>query len=262
MTVTIAHAKNARIYYDHLKVGEFANSFELAFTQDAAETTAFEDAGKTFKPGKYGHTGSFAGFLDLADDGFDEREFADLVDGEHLILRCPQGTTLGYPAYETNEISTGTSRAADIGNVVLINWSGQGTDRAVRGAVLTSGEQAITTTGNTTGVNVGAATSTQTVVITCRVLAVSGAGSISLKPQGSSDDAVGDAYANITGWTLSEVDPGTNVNIGTADTATFTGIGVARFTRTGATEAWLRINVSAFSTFTSVTLLVTAGIKA
>ena len=259
---TVAHAKNARIYYDHLKVGEFANSFELAFTQDAAETTAFEDAGKTFKPGKYGHTGSFAGFLDLADNGFDELEFADLVDGEHLILRCPQGTTLGYPAYETSEISTGTSRAADIGNVVLINWSGQGTDRAVRGAVLTSGEQAITTTGNTTGVNVGAATSTQTVVITCRVLAVSGTGSISLKPQGSSDDAAGDPYANITGWTLSEVDPGTNVNIGTADTATFTGIGVARFTRTGATEAWLRINVSAFSTFTSVTLLVTAGIKA
>lgn len=259
---TVAHAKNARIYYDHLKVGEFANSFELAFTQDAAETTAFEDAGKTFKPGKYGHTGSFAGFLDLADDGFDEKEFADLVDGEHLILRCPQGTTLGYPAYETNEISTGTSRAADIGNVVLINWSGQGTDRAVRGAVLTSGEQSITATGNTTGVNVGAATSTQTVVITCRVLAVSGTGSISLKPQGSSDDAAGDAYANVTGWTLSEVDPGTNVNIGTADTATFTGVGLARFTRTGATEAWLRINVSAFSTFTSVTLLVTAGIKA
>lgn len=259
---TIAHAKNARIYYDHLKVSEFANSFELAFSADAAETTAFEDAGKTFVQGKYGHTGSFAGFLDLADDGFDESEFADLVDGEHLILRCPQGTTAGYPAYETNEISTGTSRAADIGNVVLINWSGQGTDRAVRGAVLTSGEQSITATGNTTGVNVGAATSTQTMVITCRVLAVSGTGSISLKPQGSSDDGAGDAYANVTGWTLSEVDPGTNVNIGTADTATFTGVGLARFTRTGATEAWLRINVSAFSTFTSVTLLVTAGIKA
>ena len=154
---TVAHAKNARIYYDHLKVSEFANSFELAFTQDAAETTAFEDAGKTFKPGKYGHTGSFAGWLDLADDGFDEKEFADLVDGEHLILRCPRGTTQGYAAYETLEISTGTSRAADIGNVVLINWSGQGTDRAIRATVLTSGEQAITAPGNTTGVEVGAA---------------------------------------------------------------------------------------------------------
>lgn len=262
MTVTVAHAKNARIYYDHLKVSEFANTFELAFSQDVAETTAFEDLGKTYAGGKYGHTGSFAGFLDLADDGFDEKEFADLVDGEHLILRCPQGTTLGYPAYETTELSTGTSRAADIGNVVLINWTGQGTDRAIRGAVLTSGEQAITATGNTTGVNVGAASSTQTMVVTVRVLAVSGTGSISLKPQGSSDDAVGDPYANITGWTLSEVDPGTNVNIGTADTATFTGVGLARFTRTGATEAWMRINVSAFSTFTSVTLLVTAGIKA
>lgn len=259
---TPAHAKNARIYYDHLKVGEFANSFELAFTQDAAETTAFEDAGKTFSPGKYGHTGSFAGFLDLADDGFDEKEFADLVDGEHLILRCPRGTTAGYPAYETLELNTGTSRAADIGNVVVINWSGQGTDRAIRGMVLTNGEQAITTTGNTTGVEVGAASSTQTMVITARVLAVSGTGSITIVPQGSSDNGAGDAYAAITGWTSSEVDPGTNVNISVADQLTFTGVGVGRLTRTGATEAWLRINVSAFSTFTSVTLLVTAGIKA
>lgn len=259
---TQAHAKNARIYYDHLKVGEFANAFNLDISTDAVETTAFADAAKTFKPGKYGATGAFAGFLDLADDGFDELVHADLVDGEHLICRCPQGTTLGYPAYETSELNTGLSRASDIGNVVLINWDGQVTDRIVRGFVLTSGEQAITATGNTTGVQVGAATSTQTMVITVRVLAVSGTGSISLKPQGSSDDAVGDAYANITGWTLSEVDPGTNVNIGTADTATFTGVGVARFTRTGATEAWLRINVSAYSTFTSVTLLVTAGIKA
>lgn len=259
---TVAHAKNARIYYDHIKVSDFANAFNLDITRDAVETTAFGDAAKTFVPGKYGATGAFSGYLDLADDGFDELDFADLVDGEHLILRCPQGTTLGYPAYETVEISTGTGRAADIGGVVTISWPGQIDDRIVRGAVLTSGEQAITTTGTTTGVNVGAATSTQTVDVVVRVLAVSGAGSITILPQGSSDNAAGDPYAAITGWTLSEVDPGTNVNIGVADQATFTGVGVAKFTRTGATEAWLRINVSAFATFTSVTLLVTAGIRA
>ena len=259
---TIAHAKNARVYYDWWKVGEFANATNLDITRDAAETTAFEDAGKTFVGGKYGAAGGFAGFLDLADDGFDEVQFADINDGEHLILRCLQGTTQGYPAYETNELSTGSSRAADIGNVAQLTWNGQASDRIVRGVVLTSGEQAVTTTGNTTGVEVGAASSTQTMVVTARVLAVSGAGSITLKVQGSSDNGAGDAYAQVTGWTLSEADPGTNVNIASADEITFTGKGVGRFTRTGATEAWLRINVSAFSGFTSVTLLVTAGVKA
>jgi hypothetical protein len=259
---TLAHGKNARVYYDFYKMSDFANAWDINFTQDAAETTAFEDAGKTYVPGKYGHSGSVSGFIDVSSGGFDTVEFADLVDGEHLLLRLPQGTTQGYAAYETNELNTGTSRAAEIGNVWLLNWSGQGTDRAMRGAVLSVGEQAITATGNTTGLNYGIQASTATVVVTLRVLSVSGMGSVTFLPQGSSDNGAGDAYAAITGWTLSEVDPGTNVNIGTADQATFTGIGLARFTRTGATEAWMRINVSAFSGFTSVTLLATVTTKA
>lgn len=256
---TIAHGKSARIYMDHYKLGDFANTFALDIARDVAEVTAFADDGKTYVGGKYGHTGSFAGFLDLADDGFDEKEHGNLTAGERWIARCPQGTTGGCVAYESVETNTGLSRASDIGNAVQITWNGQGTGRLSRAVVLTNGEQAITATGNTTGVNVGAAASTDTMVVTVRVLAVSGSGSVTFKVQESSDNGAGDAYAQVTGWTLSEKDPGTNVNIGTADQATFTGVGCAKFTRTGATEAWLRINVSAFSGFTSVTVLVTAG---
>lgn len=259
---TPKHGKNHRIYFDYWPVSQFANSDTLDIAADAAETTAFEDAGKTFLQGKYGATSSFAGFLDLADDGFDETwDVTSLADGQHWIGRLYDGTTRGGVCYETVELNTSAARASEIANVVTLNWSGQKTGQIGRGGVLTAGAESITGTGALTGVNYGGtygtvgASSTQ--VVTVRVVAVSGSGSITVQIEESSDDGGGDAYAQVTGWTSTEVDPGTNVNIGTADQVTFTGIGAAKLTRTGAIEAYQRVNVSAYSTFTSVTLLVT-----
>jgi hypothetical protein len=258
---TPKHGKVHRLYYDYIPVSAFANSDVLTITLDAAEYTAFEDAAKVFKAGKYSGTSNFAGFLDVADGGFGDVQHADLADGNHWIGRLWNGTGIGSLAYETVEVSTGNSIAADVANVVAMTWNGQGAARLGRGCQLTAGAASITATGAQTGVNYGSVWQTvgaaSTQVVTARVVAVSGTGSISIQLEESTDDGSGDAYAQVTGWTSTEVDPGTNVNIGTADTLTFTGIGAAKMTRTGAIEAWQRVNVTAYSTFTSVTLLVT-----
>ena len=89
----------------------------------------------------------------------------------------------------------------------------------------------------------GASTAGQTFAVVYRILAVSGAGSITLRVQESANDGAPDAYADITGLT-----------------ETFTAVGAVRDTVTIATEAWKRLSVQAFSGFTSVTILVTAGI--
>jgi hypothetical protein len=264
MPATAIHAKNTKVYYDCYRVSPWASSTGLTFAADAVEYTPLEDGFKLFTQGKASANGStINGFMDVGpviDSGFDAIEFADLNDGKHYILRAPQGTGIGGVAYETVEASTGTSRAMDIANVAMLNWSGQPTEEFWRGMVITAGEQAFTATGEGTGVEVGATTATlpaQRMEVVIRVVSVTGAGSIGFQIQESSDDGVGDAYADIT---LSAETPTQGLVTYAANTATFTGVGTIKLYTTAATEAWKRLQVSAFATFTSVSVIVTCGI--
>jgi len=261
---TAVHAKNAKAYYDCYRVSPWVSSTGITFAADAVEYSPLEDGFKYFAQGKASANGStLNGFMDVtaaASNGFDAIEFADLNDGKHYILRAPQGTTRGYVAYETVESSTGTSRAMDIANVAMLNWSGQPTEEFYRGFVLTSGEEAFTATGETTGVNCGASTATspaQRFEVVIRVTSVSGSGSIGFQIQESANDGAPDAYADIT---LSAETPTQGGVSYAANTATFTAIGTIKLYTTAATEAWKRVQISAFSGVTSVSAIVTCGI--
>lgn len=261
---TAVHSKATKAYYDHYRVSPWAASTAVSFEADAADFTPLEEEYKQFAQGKASANGStINGFMDivaLASGGFDAVEFADLNDGKHYIARMPQGSGIGSVAYETVEASTGVSRAMDIANVAMLNWSGQPTEEFYRGFVITTGEQAFTATGEGTGVNAGASTATapaQRFEVVIRVVSVSGAGSIGVQIQESSDDAAGDPYADIT---LSAESPTQGLVTYAANTATFTGIGTIKLYTTAATEAWKRVQISAFAGFTSVSLIVTCGI--
>lgn len=257
---TAAHSKGARVYYDCYRVSTWASASGLTFTSDAAETTPIEEEYKTFVQGKASASGStINGFMDVtATTGFDVVEFADLNDGKHYIARIlPTATARGATAYETVESSTGASRAMDIANVAMLNWSGQPTKQFFRGFALTAGEESITGTTELTGVNVGASTATtQRCEVVIRVTAVDGAGSVGIQIQESSDNGSGDAYADIT---LSAESPTQGLVSYAANTATFTGVGTIKLYTTAATEAWKRVQVSAFAGFTSVNIVVTCG---
>lgn len=81
----------------------------------------------------------------------------------------------------------------------------------------------------------------KTAVAILRVLSVTGSGSFTVTVEESSDNAVGDAYSNIISFTAA------------------TAVGVERKTKATATEAWKRVNVTAFSGFSTVTILVIIG---
>lgn len=260
---TAVHSKAMRAYFDHFRVSQTISTRGKEYGADAAEVPVIEGEYKTFLQGKAGSgASSLNGPADItATTGWDTLDFEALTNGIHYVADMPNGNAVGQIAYENRELATADAHAYDQGGVFMLNWSGQGTGKFMRGQVLTQGEQVITTTGLLTGRNIGAATTAIDRIIVVRCVAVSGTGTFTLQFFESSDDAAADAYAKITGWTSEKPNGagGTNVNIGTADQVTFTGTGVAFLMASKAIEAWTNINVTAFSGFTDATIVATVG---
>lgn len=242
--MALVHAKGATVYLDALDLSGLANSVTLSVNVDTAEVTTFADTAKTFLEGDYTATASLATFYDNTDDGWDELAFskATTQDDTHYLLTIP-GSTAGTVCYELAGIPTGQPRAFNVGSAITINLDLQGSGQLSRGGVNWTG--AITGTGAKTGVNHGATTSAQTIVVTYRILSVSGSGSIVFALEESSDNGSGDAYGAVAALA----------------SGTLTGTGITVKTATAATEAWKRINVTTFSGFTSVTALVTVTVR-
>lgn len=244
---TPGHAKASIIYFDGLRLSRIVSKATQEFKVPGVDVTPIEpaDGWGAFVQGKLGGVGSASGFLDIDDDGWDEIAFAALTDGEHLFTRLPVGGAASAIAYLVKEIAVGEPRAYDQGGVAMLDWSGQVTGPVSRGKVLTP-STTVTTTGPQSGINLGTTTSTQVLVAHILLLSVTGAGSVTVTIQESSDNGSGDAYAAISGMA-----------------ATLTTAGsAARVTFTGATETWKRSNATAFSGFTNATILVAIGTAA
>lgn len=230
-----------------MRLSRIVSKATQEFKVPGVDVTPIEpsDGWESFVQGKIGGTGSASGFLDIDDNGWDELAFAALTDGEHLFTRLPVGLAASAIAYLVKEIAVGEPRAYDQGGVAMLDWSGQVTGPVSRGKVLTT-STTVTATGAQSGINLGTTTSTQTLVAHILLLAVTGTGSVTIAVQESSDNGSGDAYATISGMS-----------------ATLTTAGsAARVTFTGATDAWKRSNVTAFSGFTNATILVAVGTAA
>lgn len=250
---TPGHSKATRIYFDGYRVSQTVSAGDVTFTADGVEYTPIEGDDKDFLQGKSSMTCNLNGYLDVADDGWDEYEQTTWNDGGHNITVCPVGTTGGSIAYVTRQISTGDSRAFDQANVVMLNWTGQNesAEDFGRGTVLTTGEWTATGADQDAGDNVGAATTANTTIINVHCTAFSGFTDVDVQIEESSDDGSGDAYAQVTGWTVTAEG---NCTAGT-DEAVFTGIGSAQFVVSKAVEAYLRVVVSDVTGAGSITLL-------
>lgn len=240
--MALQHGKTHAVYLDGLNLSALANQSSVSIDVDTAETTTFADTAKTFLEGDYGHTSSVTTFYDNTDDGWDELAFAAAVttrDDDHYLADVVGGATAGNVCYERIVRWTSQPRTFEIGSAIMIPLSFQGTDRIGRGKVNYAGT--VTATGQKTSQNYGATLSTATKYITYRVISVTGSGSVTLELEESSDNAAGDPFATVTG----------------SSSGALTAVGVTRKTITAATEAYLRLSCTAFSGFTSVTVLVT-----
>ena len=236
---TPGHSKAMRLYFDGFRLSQVVSGGDLTIATDAAEVPTIEGDYKTFLQGKSALTTSWNGFMDVAADGWDIREFATINDGGHIITVCPIGTTGGSVAYPTRQFSTGDSRAFDQANIVLLNWSGQHEDDSDfgRGTVITTGEKAFTEAAADAGDEVGAALATQTTIIAIHCVSWAGLTDMDIQIHESSDDGSADAYALVEGWAI-EVEG--NATAGTNEVV-FSGVGAALLKKTGAVEAWLKV---------------------
>lgn len=229
----------SRVYFDEFHLSGVLNAWDLNHEQETPVVTALSDAGPRRLEGTYDFNAECLGFLEPADDGYDEQIYAALGDGsDHYLLLLPEGATEALIAYELITRLTRQPRIARTGEAILLHFSNAGSGPSSRGVLLYSAVP--TGAVNSTGQNMGATVSGDTFQVVYRIIAFTGT-NITLTIQESQNDGAPDAYAPITG--LAE---------------TFTAIGVARDSVTIATEAWKRVAVT--GTFTSATVVVTAGL--
>jgi hypothetical protein len=233
----------SRVYVDEFDVSGLSNELDLSIDVELPEVTAFSDAAKTFVEGKYGHRATVNGFIDLDDDAWDEQAFTIIgEDALHTVGLYPGSDAgQGEVGYEVQSRPARQPRPVNVAGAVLLNMEWQGDKPVVRSTVLAS--EAVTGTGDISGSNIqtGASSAGEVFVAILRVLSVSGTGSITVKLQESQDDGSGDSYADLITFSAA------------------TAVGVERKTTSSATEAWKKVNVSAFSGFTSVTIMVVVG---
>lgn len=233
----------SRVYVDEFDFSGRTNAVEFGIDVNTPEDTTFADAAQSFLEGKYGSTLTLNGFFDPEAANYDAEMFGDIADGNEHCVGVYPGSAAPYSAkgYELIAKVKGQARPIEVAGAVLLNVNWTASGAVVRSTVLCNG--AVTGTGAVanSAQNIGATGAGTVVVGILRVLAVSGTGSITVKIEQSSDNGSGDPYAELIAF------------------AAKTAVGFERKTVATATEAWKRVNVTAFSGFTSVTILVIIG---
>jgi len=238
-------AKNTRVWIDEHALSGYLSAVDWKLDQETIKVDNFLSNGPERVVGNYDHMLTLNGFFDGANDAFDEIAYANLkTDESHHAFVSFGGASEGAVGYEGAVRLKSDPRSAALGQAVLLNLETEGAGPVARSTILRAAS--ITGTGNGTGQNLGATISGQLLTVVYRVLAVSGSGSITLQIHESQNDGGGDAYASIAALA----------------SGALTAVGVTRKTTTAASEAWKRVTVSAFSGFTSVTILVTIGVAA
>jgi hypothetical protein len=238
-------AHGSRFWLDESPLSGYLTSSSLKVQQETVNVATFSDDGPRRVVGNFDHSGDWSGLFDAADGALDPVISVDgWTDEDHYLAHAFGSAAEADLIYERVIRLKERPLEAKGGQAILLNFTDEGSGALVRGRILRSA--AVTGTGNGTGQNLGATTSGQLFVVTYRILAVSGSGSIVLQCQESQNDGSPDTYASISDLA----------------SGTLSAVGVTRKTTTSATEAWKRMSVTTFSGFTSVTVLVTAGLAA
>ena len=232
----------SRIYVDEFDFSGRTNNASMAMDVNLPEVTSFSDDGAEFVEGNYNGTISVNGFFDPTDDNYDEQMWAVIGDGaDHFVGFYPGNSAAAASiGYELQGQTNNQGRPADVAGAVLLNVTWQNNGAVVRSTVLNNSSVVGTGAVSGSNQNTGTTSAGERFVAVMRVIAFN-ASSMTVIIEESSDDGAGDAYAAISGMTQ-----------------TFSAVGVSRESTTAATEAWKRVNVTAFSR-TSATLIVSVG---
>lgn len=245
MTV-VSVQPNSRVWLDHRDLSGFVNAGEFGLQNEVMDAAAFNTSGPRQVVGNFQHTHAHGvlwdgGTSDNSSNDIDAflHGLAGSSDGLHYLGETWGANAAGSIAYESIvKLGSKPHRGAN-GQLQMFQLAMVGSGQLSRGLVLANATA--TGTINYVGRNQGVTTATQTYQAVVRVLGGTFT-SFVVQIQESSDDAVGDPYALITGMTV-----------------TPTTTGVTRLTITGVTEAWKRAAITAF-TGASAVIVITGGV--
>ena len=241
--------RKTRIFVDEFDFSGRVSAVEIPFEVNVPEVTALSDGGGTFVEGQYSVSIVQNGFFDAdgaappADLNIDKEMILDLVSGvDHLVGAYPGASAVpGAVGYEIQGRPSNEARPVEVAGAILLNVTWKGNGPVVRSTVAANGAVIATGAVTASNKNVGITIAGERFVAILRVLSVSGTGSITVEVEQSQNDGSPDTYTQLLAFTAK------------------TAIGYQRLTTDLATEAWKRVNVTAFSGFTSATILVVVG---
>jgi len=169
--------KDIEAYVNGIKVSSEANQVGLDLTANTPECTTFGDSYKQRLGGMLDGSGNIAGFLDFADESLATieqlRVALEANDTDHVItLSAPDGALAGV-AYLFKAKSGGIVLFGQLDEAAPFEFKFDGTGIVTRGQVLYP-DTATASSADGTGVQVGAASATETVNATLHVLSGTG----------------------------------------------------------------------------------------
>ncbi|MCJ7797118.1 MAG: hypothetical protein MUQ56_10195, partial [Thermoleophilia bacterium] len=227
------------VYFDEFVFSSYLNSTDQTITPETPVVTALSDAGPRRVMANYDVSHSDQGFMDTADDSYDEQLFTAMGEaGDHYLTKMFAGTVEASVAYDSIVKISGEPRSAAVGGAILLNFDSQGSGGLVRGVVLRNAT--VAGAGDGTGQNLGTTVAGQEFAVIFRVIAVAG-GTITMHiEEGAADPPITDIAA--------------------LTTTAMAVPGVERYSIVVPTLAWKRVVIAVGGGFTSATVLVTAGV--
>lgn len=243
------HGTDARVYVDQYNLSGRTNSLDLEMGTSVDEVTAFEETGdaQAFIDSKMGRhwSAKLGAFADYTSTEVDTIVHGLLGDGgaDHRIGLYFDGAAAGSKGYEGLGILTTKQNSIPVGPQRLdFAFTGRG-GKFIAEATKLNEATVVTGTGTQTGQQHRRTPAVGDVVMfVVRVTAVSGSGSATFRLEYSADGS--------TGWTT----------VTTLSAMTAVGAQHAYTTAAGAIGPYYRLNTTAFSGFTNVTVRVSVGL--
>lgn len=144
------------------------------------------------------------GFLDFANDGQDEKFGEDgSFAGDLVPLSISMGSAVGSPAYAGRALHVDYQRFGEVGTLAPFSMSAVGKGQPLVRGTLLHPKTARTASGNGTGYQLGAVSSTQSIYLALHVLAISGAPTFSVVLESDDNSNFTSATTRITSGSFS-----------------------------------------------------------
>jgi hypothetical protein len=156
---TFRHGKSIKVFVDEFDFSSYFNDVSASTMVETAETSTFGSDAKEYIPGLKDGTVSLSGMFEGTEDvGTDDYFSAVLGTAtKQKVIVAPEGHGLGGRAVMLESDATSYEVSGAIADVVQASAEFQSSEGVEHGVILSSGA-AVSSTGNGTGVDNGAAT--------------------------------------------------------------------------------------------------------